>query len=193
MAQDPYKELGVARGAARKNLASRFRKLAKQHHPDANPGNKESEERFKRLQRRLRPPRRYRPAQRSSSAGEIDADGRETMRGVFRQGPFGGQKSPLRRSRGGSSSRTSTSTTSSARCLAAAAVPSVGAAHFAVHPARMCASELEIDLEEAIKGAKKRVAFSDGRTLDVAIPVGAAEARPSSSRARAPPGRAGAS
>jgi DnaJ-class molecular chaperone len=35
--------------------------------------------------------------------------------------------------------------------------------------------KVEIDLEEAISGARKRLAFSDGRTIDVAIPKGAAD------------------
>ena len=36
-------------------------------------------------------------------------------------------------------------------------------------------AKLEIDLEESIHGGKKRIAFSDGRTIDVTIPKGAAE------------------
>ena len=31
---------------------------------------------------------------------------------------------------------------------------------------------LEISLEDAIKGGKRRIAFSDGRTIDVTIPKG---------------------
>jgi DnaJ-class molecular chaperone len=34
-------------------------------------------------------------------------------------------------------------------------------------------ARLEIDLEEAIAGARKRLAFSDGRTVEVTIPAGA--------------------
>src|SRR6201999_550060 len=36
-------------------------------------------------------------------------------------------------------------------------------------------TRLEIDLEDAIAGAKRRIAFSDGRTLDVTIPKGATD------------------
>ena len=49
MARDPYQELGVARGANADEVRKAFRKLAKQHHPDANPGDAAAEERFKRV------------------------------------------------------------------------------------------------------------------------------------------------
>lgn len=45
--QDYYSVLGVKRDASEKEIRSAFRKLARQHHPDVNPGNKEAEDRFK--------------------------------------------------------------------------------------------------------------------------------------------------
>jgi curved DNA-binding protein len=47
--KDYYKILGVERNATEAEIKSAFRKLALQYHPDRNPGNKESEEKFKEI------------------------------------------------------------------------------------------------------------------------------------------------
>jgi curved DNA-binding protein len=45
--KDYYKTLGVAKTASEKEIKAAYRKLARKHHPDVNPGNKEAEARFK--------------------------------------------------------------------------------------------------------------------------------------------------
>jgi len=48
--QDYYDLLGVSRKATAKDIRTAFRKLARKYHPDLNPGDKSSEEKFKQLQ-----------------------------------------------------------------------------------------------------------------------------------------------
>ena len=42
-----YEILGVAREASNEEIKQVFRRLARQYHPDVNPGNKQAEEKFK--------------------------------------------------------------------------------------------------------------------------------------------------
>lgn len=76
MAEDPYQLLGVARDATPEAIRAAYRKLARRHHPDVNPGKPASEERFKAISAAHAllsdPARRAR-----FDRGEIDAEGQE--------------------------------------------------------------------------------------------------------------------
>jgi DnaJ-class molecular chaperone len=191
LAQDPYLELGVARGASAADIRKAFHKLAKKHHPDVNPDNKTSEEKFKRVSAAFDllgdPDKR-----RKFDAGEIDADGRETMRG-YGQGPFGQGPgaSPFGGQAGGF--RSGSFDGVDLNDILGDMFGGRGggrAGGFASRGADLRA-RLEIDLEEAIAGGKKRVPFGDGRTLDIAIPKGVADGQTLRLKGQGSPGRAG--
>ena len=199
MARDPYQELGVSRSASTDEIRKAFRKLAKQFHPDTNPGNKAAEDRFKQVSAAF-DILGDAAKKKKFDAGEIDADGRETMRG-FGGGaggsPFGGgfQRGGFQ-SRGGADGPEIDLGDLFGDILGRGARGGggfgggQGGGGFSPRGADVKA-RLDIDLEEAIRGGKKRVAFSDGRTIDVTIPVGAQEGQTLRLKGQGSPGRGG--
>jgi DnaJ-class molecular chaperone len=199
LARDPYQELGVPRTASADEVRKAFRKLAKQNHPDTNPNNKEAEERFKRVSAAF-DILGDADKRKKFDAGEIDADGRETARGYTGgAGPWGAGPGP-----GGFSRRTSGGGPSES--FEGVDLGDILGEMFGGRGARGGAgggfggfsqkgsdvrARLEIDLEDSIRGGKKRIAFSDGRTIDVTIPKGAQEGQALRLKGQGHPGRAG--
>ena len=192
MARDPYQVLGVPRGAGADDIRKAFRKLAKKHHPDANPGDKAAEERFKQVSAAF-DILGDAEKRRKFDAGEIDADGREVFRGFGggpgQGGPFGG---------GGAGGFDSADFSDilgemfgrrGGRGGPRGGGPGPGAGFASKGPD--VRARLEIDLEEAILGGKKRISFQDGRTLDVTIPAGATDGQTLRLRGHGEPGRGG--
>ena len=193
MAQDPYQELGVARGASADEIRKAFRKLAKKYHPDANPGDKSSEERFKRLSGAFDllgdPDKR-----RKFDAGEIDADGRETARayaGGFGGQGFGGQNPFGEQAGFRSAGFEGVDLNDILGDMFGRGAGGGRQGGFSARGADLRA-KLEIDLEEAIAGGKKRVPFGDGRTLDITLPKGVAPGQVLRLKGQGSPGRGGA-
>jgi molecular chaperone DnaJ len=85
--KDYYRVLGVPEAATADEIKKAYRKLAKKHHPDANPGNKQAEARFKEIS--------------EANAVLSDADKRKQYDRMRKYGAFAGMGS----SRGGGTPR----------------------------------------------------------------------------------------
>ncbi|WP_374389569.1 DnaJ C-terminal domain-containing protein [Brevundimonas sp.] len=195
MASDPYKELGVSRGASADEIKKAFRKLAKELHPDKNPGDKITEDKFKRVTAAFDI---LGDAEKKAKydAGQIDADGNEQFRGGFGGGRPGGN--PF--GQGGPGGGFSHTGGPGGRAnfegidlddlfgMFGGTGRQRGARDFTARGQDVKAT-LEISLEDAIAGATRRIQFSDGRTLDVTIPKGAADGQVIRLRGQGAPGR----
>ena len=188
MAQDPYTELGVARGSSQEDVRKAFRKLAKDLHPDRNPGDKAAEERFKRVSAAfdivgdVEKRGKY-------DRGEIDADGREAPPTAFRGSPGGGG-SPFSAGGGAPFEGVDLDDILGGMFSARGRGGAGGGRNFAMRGSDVQA-RLEVELEETISGATRRVSFTDGRGLDVTIPKGATDGQVLRLRGQGYPGRGG--
>ena len=187
MAGDPYKELGVSRSASQDEVKKAFRKLAKELHPDKNPGNHVADERFKRITAAFDligdPEKRAK-----YDRGEIDADGREQFRGG---GGFAGARGGAGGFQGGKAAFDNIDLDEIFGMFGGGAAGRGGAGRAGPMRGQDVRATLEISLEDAIAGATRRIQFSDGRTLDVVIPKGANDGQTIRLRGQGSPSRNG--
>ena len=163
--KDYYKILGVDRKASERDIKQAYRKLARQYHPDVNPGDKSAEEKFKQINEayevlsdkenrqkydkygdRWQYAEQFEQAQRQqASSGDFSQGGRRVYYG---EGDFGSlfddMMGGFRFSRGQAKPRR-------ARSLE--------------HP-------VEVTLEEAYRGTTRTLSFADGKRLEVKVPAG---------------------
>ncbi len=177
MNDDPYDILGVSRTATQAEIQKAYRKLAKSHHPDLNPGDASAEEHFKAASGAYQLLKD--PEQRGRfDRGEIDASGAERPQHRF-------YKEYADQDRGG-------------RYASSAGYEDLGDASdfFAdlfgggrggggggggggqgtrtrfTARGRDMHYHIDIDLLDAANGATRRVTMPDGVALDVSIPAG---------------------
>lgn len=169
MAQSLYDKLGVRRDASEADITKAYRKLAKQYHPDFNPGDKNAEERFKDVTAAydilLDKDKRAR-----YDRGELDESGRE--RGFSGGGAGFGSRGTSSASGGFDFSQGAGGFEDVLSDLfGSMGGRARGGARYAA-PGEDIRLSLELDFVDAATGAKKRVNLPDGSTLDLTIPAG---------------------
>lgn len=189
MAGDPYKELGVSKGASADEVKKAYRKLAKELHPDKNQGDKITEDKFKRVTAAFDI---LGDAEKRAKydAGQIDNDGNDQYRGFGGGGRAGGSPFGQGGGAGGPGGRASFDGVDLDDLFGmfGGGGRQRGARDFTARGQDVKAT-LDISLEDAIAGATRRIQFSDGRTLDVTIPKGASEGQTIRLRGQGSPGR----
>lgn len=169
--KDPYAVLGTSKNASADDIKKAYRKLAKQYHPDLNPGNADAAARFKDISAAYDllsdPDKRVR-----FDRGEIDAGGQERAEASFYRAYAGGPQGAKYRAgpgfdpsdlfadlfgRGGGGGGFSG-----------------GRDDFREFSMRGSdqSFSLTVDFLDAARGGSKRLSFGEGRTLDVGIPAG---------------------
>ena len=184
MVDDPYTTLGVPKGASEDDIRRAFRKLAKELHPDINPGDAARAERFKKVSvayEMLSDPEKRAKFDR----GEIDAAGDprypfHRQQGGRAQGgaaggapfdTFGDVFADLFGARGGPG-----------RVRPGGGFPMRG---------QDMRYTLEVDFLEAVGGARKRVTLPEGGVLDLTVPEGVTDGQVLRLRGKGAPGIGG--
>ena len=186
--RNPYDVLGVKKGASAAEIKSAFRKLAKKHHPDANKDDPKAAARFAEVNA-ANEIIGDEDKRKQFDRGEIDAEGKPRFQGfpgggagpggfsrtsrdgfetfTFRTGGAGPQGGP-----GGGFEDILAS------MFGGAARGRGGAEAFEYEPGPSAMPDLDLNaslgitLEEAVRGAEKRVRLPTGKELNVKIPAG---------------------
>lgn len=197
--RDPYKVLGVERGAKEGDIKSAYRRLAKKFHPDANAGDEKAAQRFGEVSAAY-DLLKDKEKRGQFDRGEIDASGNPMgfagdpfgPGGPF--GPKGGARSGGGEQFGGAfrAEDIFSDLFGRARSGGAHTVRGGPFAGGAFGGGRDVAYTLTVPFLEAVKGTVRRVTLSGGRTLDVKIPKGVQDGQQIRLREQGEAGQGGA-
>jgi DnaJ-class molecular chaperone len=167
MASNPYQILGLTKEASADDIRRAYRKLAKKHHPDVNPGDKRAEDKFKEISTAhdllSDPDKRAR-----FDRGEIDGAGQEQAPREFYRGFAEGEQ--------GRRYRRPAPDAAAYQDIFSDFISAARASGAAQGAPRMRGQDehyqLSVEFLEAVRGASRAVTLPDGRTLEVVIPAG---------------------
>jgi len=188
---DPYTVLGVPKTASDDDIRKAFRKLAKKHHPDLNPGDKAAEAKFKEISQ-ANDLLSDAEKRRRFDAGEIDATGQEMPpRGFYRDqaGP-GGFGDKYERAGAHESFVDMGGIFSEMFGERRGFNSGGGGAGFDMGGMPVTYS-LRVPFLVAARGGKQRVNLPDGKTLDIDVPEGTTDGQTLRLKGQGMPGTQG--
>ena len=168
--KDYYSVLGVERGASEREIKQAYRRLARKHHPDVNPGDKSAEARFKEINEAYEVLSDREKRQKYDQFGDQWQYADQFAQAGWQQAPFwnfsqGGSRVTFGGDELGSlfDDLLSGFTT--------------GAPSRRAQPRRGRDVEypVEVTLEEAYHGTSRTISFEGGKRLEVKIPPGVKE------------------
>ncbi|HUF55282.1 MAG TPA: DnaJ C-terminal domain-containing protein [Thermohalobaculum sp.] len=189
MSSDPYAALGVAKAASAAEIKKAYRKIAKESHPDLNPGDRKAEARFKAAQAAydlLKDPEQRARFDR----GEIDASGAERRQHYERRFYRDFAEEPghtYRTTRGFEDFEDISDVFGGLFGGGAAGGTRTEGARMRMR-GRDARYSLEVDFLDAAKGATRRITLPEGGTLDVRIPEGTGDGQTVRLRGKGEPG-----
>lgn len=196
--KDYYKTLGVERDASEKEIKSAYRKLARKHHPDVNPNDKSSEDKFKEvseayevLSDKDKRTKYDQYGQHWDQMGQPGAGGQPPGWDSFTF-DYGGAAGQGQQDFGGGEGFSDFFEMLFGQ-HARGQSPGAGGGrrHHAPTKGRHIEAEMEVSLEDAFQGAKKSFNFN-GRKLEVTIPKGVKDCQKIRLAGQGEPGHGGA-